>query len=157
MTTRSLPLILLLAVTACAATSVQEVPMPNLEVRLTQPKKARAYIFRSEREDFAGYGALLVAIDDERIGMLGPDRFFCVELKPGLRRIRMVHEPTGQPRRYGLEILDAKAGQVYHCEISFPFDRNHWPQLAVLEKGEARRALRRLEPAPVEVDDETKP
>ena len=144
------PMLMPLVTIACAATSVQETPMPDLTVRLTHPKKARIYVFRSESQDFAGYAALEVELDEKRIGLLGPERFLCVEVSPGFRRFRLVHEPTGQPRRYAIGVVEAKAGQVYYCEVSFPFERNRWPQFEILEKDAGHRAMKSLQPAPLE-------
>jgi hypothetical protein len=142
----AVPLLLLL-VAGCAATSVQDVPMPDQNLRVESPWLCRVYFFR-EDVTVVNHQPVRVEIDGKRIGVLGPGRYLCTEVRPGSRQVQTVLTITGHPDRQDVDTLVCEAGGVLHLLIRFPFERNRRPLLVVLDPVAARDAMARLEPAP---------
>ncbi len=138
-----------LSFVACGSSpSIQEVEMPDLSVAIENPNFARIYLFRNDQE-FGTTHYVTIYQDDERLGMIGEDDFFCWERYPGRTNIHIVIERSGlqSGTKQGVELIDLEPGMILYGQIEFPVKRRR-PYIIWLKPADGREALAQRKPAP---------
>ena len=134
---------------ACGTSpSMQEIPMPDQTVDLENPNLARIYLFRNDQE-WGTTHYVTVYQDDERLGMLGEEDYFCWEHHSGRSNLTVVIERSGlqSGTKQGVEGLDLRPGMILYGRIEFPVERRR-PVIIWLVPDDGRRAIANLRPAP---------
>ena len=134
---------------ACGTSpSRQDIPMPDLSVELENPNLARIYLFRNDQE-WGTTHYVTIYQEDERLGMIGEDDFFCWEYHPGRTKLTMVIERSGlqSGTKQGVELLDLEPGMIMYGRIEFPVKRRR-PYILWLKDADGREAIANLKPAP---------
>jgi hypothetical protein len=146
---RLLPLAVLLAVGACAAPSVQKVPMPDQSVDIADRTMSRVYLVRP-RQTYGKITGVVVFDGQAEIGKVGTGSYLCWERPAGRTLMRAVYQPV-EPQRApqeGLLDLNTEPGQVYICSVELDHGTFE-PKLMILPLAEGRKVLQGLDPAEV--------
>ncbi len=141
------PVVLLFG--ACGTSpSRQDVRMPDLSVEIENPAQARIYLFRNDQE-WGTTHTVTIYQDDDRLGMLGENDFFCWETHPGRTNLHVIIERSGLQAgtKEGVILLDLEPGMVLYGRIEFPVKRRR-PYILWLNPADGREAIANLNPAP---------
>lgn len=143
---------LLLALTACHATSYQQVPVPPQDVEISSSSVSRIYVLRmSGAKGF--YRSVHVMQSEGDIGRIGNDSFLCWERPPTRTLLRFVIEPVELAgNKAAVErFVDAQCepGQTYYYAISVD---SAWgqPNVRQIKAEEARDLLKELKLPPAQ-------
>ena len=122
--------------------------MPNLSVEIENPNLARIYLLRNDQE-FGTTHYVTIYQDEERLGMIGEDDFFCWEHHAGRTKLGVVIERSGlqSGTKQGVEVIDLERGQILYGQIEFPVERRR-PHIIWLRAADGREAIANRKPAP---------
>lgn len=130
-----------LFLSGCATTG-QYVMMPDQNVEIQDPSKARIYVLRPA--GYFGSGISMVVKDGDReIGNTkGGGRYLCWEREPGIADI------TSQSENKSRLSVNVEAGRCYYIlqsvEVGFFISRN---RLSLLDEDQGKKYLRKCKPA----------
>lgn len=141
--------LLALALSACAATTYQSVPIPSQDVAVSSPSVSRIYLLRTPGAK-GFYRSVRVEDDDREIGRIGNDHFLCWERTPARTLLTLEIEPVELAGGKTSEVfVDAhcEPGQTYYYALTMEaaWDR---PRVQQLGADEARALLADLELPP---------
>jgi hypothetical protein len=134
--------------TACAADSYQNVPMPSQDVDVSSPSVARVYLLRMPQH-LGTLRTVSVRDNDRQIGRISRSDYLCWERAPGRSVVTLTYEGADVDGggNQGLIDLQVEAGEV--CYYALTIDPS-WrkPVVRMLDKEEAKRLLQDMTPAP---------
>ena len=141
--------LILASLSACASSSVQNVPMPSQAVPLSRSDVCRIYVTR--KSDVRGSLRSVRVFDgDAEIGTINADQYLCWERAPGRTLLRLYYEGVsiGVGETEGLIDLRAEAGHRYVYGIGLSYsDRK--PEAELLSERDAAELLASRSPAKV--------
>jgi len=137
------------SLTACNATSYQNVPRPEAAAAGPAEGLCRIYVARSGQV-WGKVRRVEVRDRGEVIGSIGADGYLCWEREPGHNPLQILYHGAllDDGVVEGLADFRGEPGGVYYYEVHLR-ETDRKPEIALLSSEEGRRLIELREPAPV--------
>jgi hypothetical protein len=109
-------LLVVLLLTGCRTSAVQEAPIPDQAVRIEKPNHCRIYLFRKD-EAYCGINTLQIHDRGFWIGGIGRRDYLCWERPAGPAEIKLVMVKLGRTNLVTTEAMECRAGEVYYWMV----------------------------------------
>ncbi len=149
---RHLVLVLVVASLASSAASGswQRVPLPDPEVAVSDPAKARVYIGRAN-QTFGEMWMVRIIDNGQEIGEVAQGEYLCYERAPGLARFEVILDRAviAGGVKQAVSSLRCEAGKAYYCALYFDDRPGREIEMRVLSEAQGVEAVKGLTPAAV--------